>query len=297
MGWRDIIHSPDPSRALWLAMQANPSAKRAGDIFQGAFEGAMEGVGNIGRVLGAPARALNAAAYNTAVRPEARISPLGAALGRVAPAPSYGDLLAGTLEDAGEIAPNGVASKLLRLAGDAVTDPAMAPALLSGAEAVGALGGRLTPSAPPMRPTMPYRPRSTPQRPPAPAPRGGPPAPPPAAAAPATRGPYPPLGPTDTRPTSTVRGPLSGQTQPVQRFSPSGQPGWTQPPPPPAPPNPTATQPVRVPPGGGPQATQAFFPERTQPVPINPTATQRVPMVRRGKGPLRPKKTKASKED
>lgn len=287
MGWRDIISSPDPSRALYEALRRNPTASRAADAFQGGFEGAMEGLGNLGQAFTAPARAIAGAAYNTAVPESARVDVSDYALygrdlesGRAAV--TYGELLAGTLEDAGEIAPGGTASKLIRLAGDAVTDPAAAPALLSGAEAVGALAGRMTPAAAPMTPTRPYRPLSNPPS------RPGPPQPPPAPPA-AARSPYPPLGPTDTRPTATVRGPLSGQTQPVPRFSPSGQPGWTEPF------NPTATQPVAVPPGGGPQSTQAFFPNRTQPVPISPTDTQRIPMVRRGKGPLRPKAQRKSR--
>ncbi len=54
----------------------------------------------------------------------------------------YGDVLAGTLEDTGEIAPGGKAAAIIRAAGNLVTDPGAAPLLLSGAEAAGALAGR-----------------------------------------------------------------------------------------------------------------------------------------------------------
>ncbi len=54
----------------------------------------------------------------------------------------YGDVLAGTLEDTGEITPGGKAAAIIRAAGNLVTDPGAAPLLLSGAEAAGALAGR-----------------------------------------------------------------------------------------------------------------------------------------------------------
>jgi len=163
MGWRDVLRSPDPSRALYLAMRANPTASRAADIFQGGFEGAMEGLGRLGHAASIPARAIAGAAYNTeAVRPVdvSDYALYGRDMETGLQAVQYGDLLAGTMEDAGEIAPGGVASKLLRLAGNAVTDPMAAPALLSGAEAVGALGGSMSPFTAAPQPSFPRMPRS-----------------------------------------------------------------------------------------------------------------------------------------
>jgi len=145
MGWRDIIRAPDPSRALYEALRRNPTASRAADVFQGGFEGAMEGLGRLGHVAGIPARAVAGAATNAAGlgRPVdvSDYALYGRDLETGLQGVQYGDLLAGTMEDAGELAPGGTASKLLRLAGNAVTDPTMAPALLTGAEALGALGG------------------------------------------------------------------------------------------------------------------------------------------------------------
>lgn len=249
MGWRDIISSPDPSRALYLAMRANPTASRAADVFQGGFEGAMEGLGNIGHVATIPTRALAGAAANlagtNAVPNVAEYALHGG------PSVQYGDLLAGTMEDAGELKPGSFASKVLRLAGNTLTDPTAAPAMLSGAEAVGALAGRLTPSAPPMEPMMPYRPMSSDSfRPSSFRPRQIDPSP-----IPLTRSPEPlpgqpggpvrqpgiveiPRGPSagpdvtqaiPMRLQGTGEGPVGLRTQEVPRFSPSGHGGWTEP--------------------------------------------------------------------
>jgi hypothetical protein len=247
MGWRDIISSPDPSRALYLAMRANPTASRAADVFQGGFEGAMEGLGNIGHVATIPTRALAGASANlagtNAVPNVAEYALHGG------PSVQYGDLLAGTMEDAGELKPGSFASKVLRLAGNTLTDPTAAPAMLSGAEAVGALAGRLTPSAPPMEPTFPRRPVSRLD----PAFSGAPTAP--GQRVPLTSSPEPlpgrpggpvrrpgvveiPRGPSagpdvtqavPMRLQGTGEGPVGLRTQEVPRFSPSGHGGWTEP--------------------------------------------------------------------
>lgn len=155
MGWRDIISSPDPSRALYLAMRKNQTASGAADTFQRGFEGVvgggMEALGRFGNALATPARAIAAAATNAA---GTRARPIdvsdyalhGRDLETGDRAEQYGDLLAGTLEDAGEVKPGSFASKVLRMAGNTITDPVAAPGLLAGAEAVGALAGGLTPS-------------------------------------------------------------------------------------------------------------------------------------------------------
>lgn len=259
MGWMDILRSPDPSRALYLALRANPTASRAADTFQGGFEGAMEGLGRLGHVASIPARAITGAATNAAgLGAPIDVSDYaiyGRDIETGRQAEQYGDLLAGTLEDAGELKPGSFASKVIRLAGNTITDPAAAPALLSGAEAVGALGGAMTPSAPPMRPTMARRPLSSPTRPPAPPHRLD--LPRPSGPIPLTKSPPPGPGqpggpvrpgvttipqgpgpsPTDTQAVpARLQGSGSGpigydqsRTQPVPRFSPSGQPGWTAP--------------------------------------------------------------------
>lgn len=145
MGWRDILRSPDPSRALYQAMRANPTASRAADVFQAGFEAPFNALGAVGNALAIPTRAIAAAAGNTAgLGPPVDVSDYalyGRDMETGLQATQYGDLLAGTLEDAGELAPGGIASKLLRSAGNAVADPMAAPAFLSGAEAVGALAG------------------------------------------------------------------------------------------------------------------------------------------------------------
>jgi hypothetical protein len=146
MGWRDILRSPDPSYALYQAMRANPTASRAADVFQAGFEAPFKALGAFGNAAAIPTRAIAAAAGNmagTGARPVdvSDYALYGRDMETGLQATQYGDLLAGTLEDAGELAPGGTASKLLRLAGNAVTDPMAAPAFLSGAEAVGALAG------------------------------------------------------------------------------------------------------------------------------------------------------------
>lgn len=290
MGWRDILRSPDPSRALYLAMRANPTASRAADIFQGGFEGAMEGMGALGHAASIPARALAAAAGNTAGlgRPVdvSDYALYGRDLETGLQATQYGDLLAGTMEDAGELKPGGFASKVIRLAGNIITDPAAAPGLLSGAKAVGALAGRMTPTpltpefAPRMRPrgmVDPHYGQSPPAAHNAP-PRGGGYRPP-GAKIPLTSSPPPGPG----RPggiTVIHQGPGLGfeATQPIPaRLQGTG-----------AGPVGLRTQPVST-----------FNPTATQEVPFHPDATQRVPMTRDpgGTGQLRPKARRKSKEE
>lgn len=216
MGWREILRSPDPSRALYLAMRGNPTASRIADTFQGGFEGAMEGLSNLGQAATIPARALAGAATNmSGVSRPVNVKDyalFGKDLETGAPAAQYGDLLAGTLEDAGEMKPGGLASKLVRAAGNMVTDPGMAPAMLTGADALGALAGKMSPAMPIPEPTRAYRPMSSPgPRAVQSASRGVPPKPPGAPAAPPEE---PPQNPT--------------ATQPVPRFSSAGE-GWFDP--------------------------------------------------------------------
>jgi len=310
MGWREIIRSPDPSRALYLALRANPTASRAADIYQGGFEGAMEGLGNIGRIATIPTRALAGAAANVGV-PGAIPDVMDYALTGRGPSVQYGDILAGTLEESGEIAPGGLASKVLRLAGNVITDPSMAPALLTGAEAAGALAGGMTPMAAAPQPSFPQQPRSMP----APGytrqtPSGAALAPPgrgmpggggrpryPGGPVPLTPGPAPrpsqPGGPVRGGVVDVPQGPGPGPTAtqavPVQlRGTGAGPIGFDQ----------AATQPVpRFSPAGHPGWTQPLNPTATQPVPFNPTATQRVPMTRGpgGRGQFRPKAQRKSR--
>lgn len=300
MGWRDIIRSPDPSRALYEALRANPTASRVADTFQGGFEGAMEGLGSLGHAATIPARALAGAATNLAgTQAPVDVSDYalyGRDLETGLQGVQYGDLLAGTLEDAGEIAPGGKASEALRFMGNVITDPGAAAGMLSGAEAVGALAGRMSPTIAAQGPSFPRQPRSmlaqgytrqTPtganQAPPGrgfpgggsrPAYPGGPS--PLTSSAPPRRG--APGGPVRTGPSSVPVGPGPG---------------------------PTATQRVPVhlqgsgqgPVGGGTQPVPRFNPSATQEIPFHPDATQRVPMTRGpgGKGAQRPKAARKSR--
>ncbi len=282
MGWREILSSPDPSRALYLALRANPTASRAADTFQGAFEGAMEGAGTLAHGATVPARALAAAASNSAgLGKPVDVSDYalyGRDMETGLQASQYGDLLAGTLEDAGEVTPGSFASKVIRLAGNTITDPAAAPSLLGGAEAVGSLAGAMTPVAPEMTPTMPRRPLASAPR---PAQANQPPIP--VTARPAAPG--QPGGPVVPRPTNIPQGPGPGPTatQAIPRYLQG-----------------TGEGPV----GLATQEVPKFNPTATQEVPFHPDATQRVPMTRGpgGRGQLRPKaarkpKTKKAKEE
>lgn len=296
MGWRDIIRSPDPSRALYLALRGNQAASRVADTIQGGFEGAMEGLGNLGHAATIPARAIAAAAGNTAGTYQRPVDVSDYALyGRDMEtglqAIQYGDLLAGTLEDSGEIEAGGKVSGILRAVGNVVTDPMAAPMLLSGAEAAGALAGRLTPSAAPMTPTRPYRPLSSPHRPPPPQPPPGPPPGP--GPIPLTSSPPPgpgmpggPVRPAGITPIPQGPGPGPTATQAVPRHLQGTGTG----------PVGMATEPVRSPFMGSGARPTAGNPTATQAVPFHPDATQRVPMTRGpgGKGQLRPKAQRKS---
>ena len=145
MGWRDVVFAEDPSRAAYEALMSSQTGRTGA----AAIEGAMEGVGNLMHAGGIAGRALGAVGTNRAgLGPPVDVSDFalyGRDLETGRTALQYGDLLAGTLEDAGEIAPGGAASKILALAGNLITDPAAAPGLLTGAEAAGALAARLRP--------------------------------------------------------------------------------------------------------------------------------------------------------
>lgn len=339
MGWRDIISSPDPSRALYLAMRANPTASRAADVFQSGFEGVVGGgmnaLGRFGDALAIPARAIAGAATNSAgLGAPVDVSDyalFGRDLETGRTATQYGDLLAGTLEDAGEMKPGGFASKVIRFAGNTITDPAAAPALLSGAEAVGALAGRLTPGiqaaelAPRRRPLGRVDPNYG-QSPPAAhnaPPRGGGYRAP-GAKVPLTSSPEPAPGkPGGPGVTSIPQGPAAGNsTQEIParlrgtgegpvglRTEPAGvhtMPGGAT--------MADADMPGRSPfmgsgnrpTAGNPTATQDLHmrtqpvrlgPTDTQPVPFHPDATQPTPMTRGpgGRGHLRPKALRKSR--
>jgi hypothetical protein len=157
MGWRDILRSPDPSRALYLALRGNPTASAIADTAQTGFNTIMgtgaDALNALGHASGIPSRAIAAAAGNAAGTgaPPVDVSDYalyGRDLETGRQAVQYGDLLAGTLEDAGEVKPGSMASQVLRTACNAITDPAMAPLLLTGAEAVGSLGGAMPPPRP-----------------------------------------------------------------------------------------------------------------------------------------------------
>ena len=142
------------------AFQANTPALAFGSL-------AGRAIGALGRAseplvhaAGVPARAVNAIGTNLAGTAApldvSDVALYGYDVNTGRTPSSYGEALAGELESAGEITPGGIASKLIRVAGDIVSDPAMAPLLLSGAEAAGALAGRMGPAMPgPRAPRMP----------------------------------------------------------------------------------------------------------------------------------------------
>jgi hypothetical protein len=251
VGWRDILSADDPSRAAYEALMASQTGRTAAS----AIEGAMQGVGNLvggverfGSALAIPTRALTAAATNTAgVGPPIDVSDYalhGRDLETGRTALQYGDLLAGTLEDAGEIAPGGAAAKILAFMGNAAADPMMAPAVLTGAEAAGTLAGRFRPPGGSVgQSAMRQRPQSF--------------------QTPAQRsyGSSGPVEPTPFDPTATQRVPTSGQM----------------------PFNPTATQKVKARSGWRPSRAAETRPAGGPDLPENPTATQRVPKVKKQK--------------
>jgi len=152
------------AKRLWEQYQreqatrpADPATAQGGaqSLFERAFQAAGEPLGKIFggamHVAGAPGRALDAYATNQAGTQgpvdisDAAIYGQDMETGRQSA--SYGDLLAGTLADSGEITPGGKAAAIIKFAGNVITDPAAAPLLLSGAEGAGALAGRMGPSA------------------------------------------------------------------------------------------------------------------------------------------------------
>jgi hypothetical protein len=256
VGWREILTSDDPSRAAYEALMASQTGRTAAS----AIEGAMQGVGNLvggverfGSALAVPTRALTAAATNTAgVGPPIDVSDYalhGRDLETGRTALQYGDLLAGTLEDAGEIAPGGAAAKILAFMGNAAADPMMAPAVLSGAEAAGALAGRFRPPAAGGAGRSAMRPR------------------PQSFQTPAQRA-YGSSGPVEPMPRQAPFDPTA--TQPVPT---SGE----------MPFNPTATQKVKARSGWRPSRAAETRPAGGPDLPENPTATQRVPKVKKPK--------------
>lgn len=220
------------------AVQGSSALQRAFEAI-GRPAGAV--VGGAMHVLGAPARAVNAIGTNLAGTqapiPVGQYALLGQNLENQSRPVGYGDVLAGTMEESGEITPGGRAAAIIRAAGNLITDPAAAPLLLGGAEAAGALAGRFGPSAGAAGPQMPRAPRSrlAPSSRPMPrGPRQGPPPEP---------GPVP-LRPTDTQPVQ-VFDPTA--TQPVQTLGPSGpKPRLGGPRAKPKLEDPNATQPVKT---------------------------------------------------
>lgn len=263
MGWRDILRSPDPSRALYLAMRANPTASAAADTFQGGFEGAMEGLGNVGRVATIPARALAGAAAKYGAGVPMDVGHY--ALTGEGPSVQYGDVLAGSMEDTGELRPGGVASKVIRAVGNMITDPGAAPSMLSGADALGSLAGKLGPQGstfPDPQTVRPFPRSHEAGRPVAPAEIGSPMETP--STVPPRRGMKPAPSDKLPKPDKTPTGDFPKRP----RFSTAG-PGWYEP------------APGEPGPSMGPDVTQPLRIE-------NPDATQRVPLKRTKEG-LRPK--------
>lgn len=211
------------------AIQGASALERAlGGVISGIGAPAAAVMQGATHVATAPARALAAAAGNTAGTGY-DVSPLNAAVYGFDPETGrepaqYGELLAGTLEDSGEIARGGIASKIIAATGNMVTDPMMAPALMSGAEAAGTLAGRATPTISPMGgqrpPRMPAQGRVNPAY------QGGP------GMAPGQTGPR-------TAPPGRTFNPNATQPVPVSQQGPLNQPA-------PSRYNPNATQPVKT---------------------------------------------------
>ncbi len=126
----------------------------------------------------------------------------------------YGDVLAGTMEDSGEIAPGGKASAIIRAAGNLVTDPGAAPLMMSAAEGAGALAGRFGGVGGTARPTG-ARPRPRSRLHPQYAPEGG-----------GVTQPQPPERPlpvTATQPVRTLRPTDTQSIKPLQQNQPFGK--------------------------------------------------------------------------
>jgi hypothetical protein len=256
MGWREILRSEDPSRALYEHLMANQTGRTAAAAVEGAMEGVgnlVEGVGRFGHAMTVPTRAIGAIGTNlagTAAPVDVSDYALyGADLETGRRAIQYGDLLAGTLEDAGEIAPGGVASKILSMAGNVATDPAAAPLMLSAAEGAGALAGRFSPRITTPQPTFPRMPQGRLQ---------------PQYATPRSSAPEP-FDPGATQPVRTPRS--GGPMRPAQ-----GQPGPSM--------GPTATQKVKARSGWRPSRAKAMKPKPGAELPKDPTQTQPVKMAK-----------------
>jgi hypothetical protein len=224
-----------------------------------AIEGAMEGVGNlvgragqVGHALTVPARAIGAVGTNlagTAAPVDVSDYALyGADLETGRRALQYGDLLAGTLEDSGEIAPGGAASKILSTLGNVVTDPAAAPLLMSAAEGAGALAGRFGPRVTAPQPTFPRMPQARLR---------------PQYAAQRPTGPTGGAEPFDPGATQAVRPRGGGPMRPAE-----GPPGPSM--------GPTATQKVKARSGWRPSRAKAMQPKGGHELPQDPTRTQPV---------------------
>lgn len=209
-------------------------------VIQPVLEGTGRVFGGAAQVAGIPARALAAVGTNMAGTgapidvSDYAIHGQDLETGRTAP--HYGEILAGTLEESGEIAKGGIASKIIAAAGNMITDPAMAPVMLSGAEAAGSLMGRMGPGAAPApAPATRPMPRSRPHPLSGPIPGGAQPGGGPPGAQP-PKLPHPnPKPPWQTRSPRSSADP--GATQPVPKYDPNA----TQP----VKFDPNATQPVR----------------------------------------------------
>lgn len=142
-----------------------------GALFQRGFEAVAKPlgdvVGGLVHTAGIPARAVAAVGTNMfeGSRPVdvSDYALYGQDMETGAPAAHYGDVLAGHLAETGEIAAGGAAEKFIRMAGNMVTDPAMAAPMMSAAEGAASLAGRVGPAGPSMgsRPGGGQPPRST----------------------------------------------------------------------------------------------------------------------------------------
>lgn len=193
--WEQYQQQYTPGRQT---LPSRPEPHWAIAALEGAFQGAMEGLGNLGHAATIPARAIAGAA--TPMLPGRRpYSTVDYAIYGVDPetgggAETAGTLLANSLVEQGELAPDGKARDIVEFVGNMLTDPMIAPAVLSGAEAAGALGARSAPAAMVRR-----APRSAPSM------RAG-------------SGPLP--NPTATQPVQIVRPPVGARSAPAARSFP-----------------------------------------------------------------------------
>lgn len=135
---------------------ADTAGQGFGALFQRGFEAVAKPLGDIvgGAVhtAGIPARAVAAVGTNmfegSAPVDVSDYALYGQDMETGAPAAHYGDILAGHLAETGEVAAGGIAEKLVRLAGNMITDPAMAAPMMGAAEGAASLAGRVGPSMP-----------------------------------------------------------------------------------------------------------------------------------------------------